>query len=183
MTKQHCLMMVLVGLFGLLSSYMANAEPDDILASQKDTIRDDNGQVTVQIDWLERPGEFALTIDYFGYLTQEGMANLYLEVNGSCREFLTMREELPDRTQRIRILSFHPLKKKAGPNMLKPLPKSSLVDHLLFANAPYYSELGKIHIEVKFFIHGRWDGDGNNNDGNFVFEFANTQKVQIPDHF
>lgn len=185
MIKQQCLMMVLVSIFGLLGNSMANAEPDDIIASEKKTVRDNNGEVTVQLDWLDRPGEFALTIDYFGFLTQEGLANFFLEVNGTRREFLTMREELPDRTQRIRILSFQPLQKraKAGPNMLKKLPSNTLVDHLLFTNAPYYSQLGNVRIELKFFIHGRWDGDGNQNDGNFRFEFANTRLAELTDHF
>lgn len=154
---------------------------DSPIAKQSQSISDNDGKVTVTCEWLKRPGEMALTIDYYGYLIQEGMVNFYIEVNGEQREFLTMIKELPDRSQRVRLISFHPIRKKMekGISALKKLEDHTLVDHLLFRNAPYYSALGKVRIELKFFAHGRWDGDSKKDNGNFVFEFTSPLKGDV----
>jgi hypothetical protein len=159
------------------------AEDLEVISSQIKTISDDNGTVTAKLDWLSRPGELCLSLDYNGFLTQEGMVNFYLVVNGETREFMTMKKEKRNRSQGIRLISFHPTKVTKGINKLAQIPDDTVVDYLLFKNAPYYSFYGEIVIEVKFFIHGRWDGDGNHNDGNFVFKFSNPIKVKPEDHF
>lgn len=175
---------VIISLIALASLCMA-AERDVVPAGQvEQTIEDNNGIVTVRMEWLTRPGEFALEIDYFGYLTQEGPVNLFLMVNGVTREFLTLKEEMPNRHQRVRILSFHPTTTKKGPNALKKLSSAEMVDYLLFKNAPYYPQFGEVLLEMKFFANGRWDGDGNNSDGNFRFVMKNPLKMSEPvDHF
>jgi hypothetical protein len=153
------------------------------IESQSKTIKDDDGQVTVKLEWLKRPGEMAITVYYNGYLTQEGMANLYICVNGERRNFLTMKKELKNRAQKLRIISFHPTVKKGGINRLARIPEDSLVDGLLFKNAPYYKQFGDVDIELKFFCHGRWDGDGNNNNENYHFKFSSSIKGFVMDHF
>jgi hypothetical protein len=157
----------------------------DSIGRASQTIRDTQGEVTVTLDWLRRPGEFALTIDYYGYLTQEGIVNAYLSVNGTQREFITMKEELSNRHQRIRILSFHPTAKvKGNANRLATIADSEVIDYLLFKNAPYYPQFGTVKIELKFFAHGRWDGDGNCNNENYCFKFVNPLKDTVAlDHF
>ncbi|HNV69654.1 MAG TPA: hypothetical protein PKO06_08160, partial [Candidatus Ozemobacteraceae bacterium] len=116
--KKNAFIMVVAFMMSFAAEVMAGLAPrdEDPVAVQRKTISDFDGECTVTVEWLRRPGEFALTIDYFGYLTQEGRVNLYLEVNGARREFLTLTEELPNRHQRIRILSFHPMTGKKGPN-------------------------------------------------------------------
>jgi hypothetical protein len=158
--------------------------PDAVLFTQTQEYADADSRIRVAVDWLARPGELALTIDYYGYLVQEGMVNVYLEVNGVRREFLTCQEALPDRSQRLRLLSFHPTTGTTkGPNMLKKLPGHTMVDYLLFQQAPYYATFGEITVEVKFFAHGRWHGDPRCNNGNFRFTFASPIKGEALDHF
>jgi hypothetical protein len=125
----------------------------------------------------------ALTIQYNGYLPQEGMGNFYLDINGERREFFTMRQELKNRAQRTRILSFHPTIKDNNVNRLAQLPADTLVDSMLFRNAPYYKQFGNINVEIIFFCHGRWDGDANNNNQNYRFSFASKIADFSVDHF
>ncbi len=155
----------------------------NIIHSQTETVVDADGQVSVRVDWLERPGEMAITIIYNGYLTQEGLTNFFLSVNGEAREFLTMKKEMKNRAQKLRIISFHPTVLKKGVNRLAQIPDDTLVDSLLFRNAPYYQQFGELVIEAKFFCHGRWDGDGNNNDENYRFVFNSPVKGFSMDHF
>ena len=159
------------------------ARDEAVVAEKTQTIKDSNGEVRVTWQWLARPGEMAVTIDYFGYLTQEGTVNLYLDLNGVKREFLTMQEELPNRIQRIRILSFHPSVNENGVNVLKTLPAADIVDYKLFKNAPYYPQFGKVRMELKFFANGRWDGDANRNNENYLFEFESAVSDRPTDHF
>lgn len=144
---------------------------------------DRDGEVKLTVEWLRRPGEFAVTIEYYGYLTQEGRVNCYLDLNGTRREFITLRESVSDRHQRIRILSFHPTVALGESRGLKKLTSDEVVDYLLFTNAPYYPQFGNVNIEMKFFSHGRWDGDGNNNNENYRISFPCPIKVQAEDHF
>lgn len=155
----------------------------DILYSKTKVFEDSRGKITVRLDWLRRPGEMAITIDYFGYLIQEGMANFYLSVNGIQREFLTLKQELPNRTQRIKIISFHPTEKVDGVNRLQTLSDELMLDSLLFRNAPYYKQFGDVQIEIKFFCHSRWHGDANNNDANFNISFSSPIDGYKLDHF
>lgn len=164
------------------SGYAAMADVN-IVYSQTASVVDAEGEVKVRVDWLERPGEMAITITYNGYLTQEGMANVYLSVNGEAREFLTMKKELKNRAQKLRIMSFHPTISEKGINKLSRIPDDTLIDSLLFRNAPYYQQFGELVIEAKFFCHGRWDGDGNNNDENYRFVFNSPIKGFSMDHF
>ncbi len=144
---------------------------------------DRDGEVKLTVEWLRRPGEFAVTIDYYGYLTQEGRVNCYLDLNGTRREFITLRESDSDRHQRIRILSFHPTVTRGTTRGLKKLASDEVVDYLLFTNAPYYPQFGAVNIEMKFFSHGRWDGDANNDNDNYKIRFPCPIKVQAEDHF
>jgi hypothetical protein len=125
----------------------------------------------------------AISVTYNGYLTQEGLANMYLRVNGEDRTFVTMKKELKNRAQKVRIMSFHPVLKVKGVNRLASIPDDTLVDSLLFKNAPYYKQFGDINIELKFFCHGRWDGDGNNNNENYQFSFSSPVDGFSMDHF
>lgn len=156
---------------------------ETVLAKQTQTIKDADGEVKVTMEWFQRPGEMALGIEYFGYLIQEGTVNFYLDLNGTRREFSTLRTTLPNRAQKIRFVSFHPSVNDGGVNKLKPLPPSDLVDYLLFQNAAYYPQFGKNRIELKFFAHGRWDGDGNHGNANYVFEFESPVAEKAQDHF
>ncbi len=158
---------------------------DDLepIGVQTHSFVDRDGEVKLTVEWLRRPGEFAVTIDYYGYLTQEGRVNCYLDLNGTRREFITLRENISDRHQRIRILSFHPTVSRGGSRGLKKLTSDELVDYLLFTNAPYYPQFGTVNIEMKFFSHGRWDGDDNNNNENYKISFPCPIKVQAEDHF
>lgn len=186
LTKNRFAQVLLITLFVLLPSltWAVNIVDEEPIARQTQTISDRDGDVTVELQWLRRPGEFALTITYYGYLTQEGPVNLYLSVNGVAREFVTLPVELPNRAQQIRILSFHPSRqRKNGPSALRQLDKLETVDYQLFRNAPYYQQFGKPRLEMKFFAHGRWDGDGNRNNENYVFEFDNPVSDIAPDHF
>lgn len=173
----------LVIVAGLSSSGYAAMADVNIVYSQTASVVDADGEVRVRVDWLERPGEMAITITYNGYLTQEGMANVYLSVNGEAREFLTMKKELKNRAQKLRIMSFHPTIIENGINRLSRIPDDTLIDSLLFRNAPYYQQFGELVIEAKFFCHGRWDGDGNNNDENYRFVFNSPIKGFSMDHF
>lgn len=157
--------------------------PVNVLHSETQVLKDDDGEVRVTLDWLESPGEMALTIDYYGYLTQEGMANIYLQLNGEERQFLTMLEELPDRSQRIKVMSYHPTVIDNGVNKIAPLPGNIMVDSLLFRNAAYYAQFGPTKIEMKFFCHSRWDGDSSNDNHNFVFVFNSPITDFRVDHF
>ena len=173
--ETHAMIYIIMLFFVSSACYAAS---QDLVAVGKagKTIEDTDGKVSVTLEWLTRPGEFALNIEYFGYLTQEGPVNLFLLVNGVKREFLTLKEEMPNRHQRIRLISFHPTTSKAGPNALVKLAKHEVVDYLLFKNAPYYSQFGEVKIEMKFFAHGRWDGDGNRGNENYRFSFKNPMK-------
>lgn len=155
----------------------------DIINSETRDITDADGTVSVRVDWLQRPGEMAMTITYNGFLTQEGLANFYIEVNGEQREFMTMKQELKNRAQRIRIISFHPTCRIENINRLMELPENTIVDRLLFRNAPYYKQFGELNVALKFFIHGRWDGDSNNNNENFRFTFTSPLTDMPKFHF
>ncbi len=155
----------------------------NIVHSETKKIVDADGEVTVRVDWFESPGEMAITIVYYGFLTQEGMANVYLNVNGESRDFLTMKKELKNRAQKLRIISYHPTVKVKGINRLSQIPDDTVVDSLLFRNAPYYEQFGELVIEAKFFCHGKWDGDTNNNNENFRFVFNSPIKGFAMDHF
>lgn len=162
---------------------MMRSPDEEPIGTRTHTFTDRDGEVTVTVEWLRRPGEFAVAIDYYGYLTQEGMANCYLSINGISRDFITLKEETPARHQRIRILSFHPsLAGKSGRG-LRPLGPGELVDYLLFRNAPYYPQFGRFEIEMKFFANGRWDGDGNNSDNNYKIAFDCPLDMPAQDHF
>ena len=173
-------MVLFIEMAGIIPS-LAMKDTDSIGKASK-TIEDSDGQVSVSVDWLARPGEFMVTIDYFGYLTQEGMVNAWMSINGVQREFVTMKVELPNRHQKIRFLSFHPMTGKKGPASLKKLEPSDVVDYLLFRNAPYYPQFGKFILEIKFFANGRWDGNANEGNKNFVFEFNSPVSAIVADH-
>ena len=164
--------MVMVAVFGISFQAYAQMNDFDIIHSEIKEIVDADGVVALRVDWLRRPGEMALTIIYNGFLTQEGMANFYVKVNGETRDFMTLQQEMKNRAQRLRIISFHPTARQQKVNKLIELPAGTVVDSLLFRNAPYYKQFGALDIEIKFFIHGRWDGDGNNNDENYRFSFS-----------
>lgn len=155
----------------------------NIVHSEVQTISDSDGEVRVRVDWFARPGEMSITVTYDGFLTQEGLANMYLSVNGENRQFITMKKELKNRAQKVRIISFHPTVVDKGVNCLSKLPDDSLVDSLLFRNAPYYKQFGNLTVEAKFFTHGRWDGDGNNNNENYIFSFESRLTDFAMDHF
>jgi len=174
--------LLFMGLFGCVVQNFA-AEDEKAIGISEKIAHDADGQVKVQMEWLRRPGEFALEIEYFGYLTQEGMVNFFIEINGIKREFVTFKEEMPNRTQKIRILSFHPIINKDGGDQMKQLLNSEQVDYMLFRNAPYYDQFGKVHVEIKFFANGRWDGDSNKSNSNFIFEFDSPIKDFPQDHF
>lgn len=165
------LLLLLVAVLIITGRAGAQMNDLDIVHSETREITDADGTVRVRLDWLQRPGEMAMTITYDGYLTQEGMVNFYLVVNGQTREFSTMKQELKNRAQKIRFLSFHPTIRENNINRLAQLPDNTVVDSLLFRNAPYYQQFGSLNVEVKFFIHSRWDGDSNNNNENFRFSF------------
>ena len=139
------------------------------VSSSTQTVKKGLGYVSVTVKWLKRPGEMALVINYYGFLTQEGMVNFYIDVNGEQRNFVTFIKEHENRSQSITILSFHPVQLKDGINRLMRIPDNIMVDALLFRNAPYYAQFGDLNIELKFFCHGRWDGDENG--GNYQFSF------------
>lgn len=166
------LILLLVAVLIITGKAGAQLNDLNIVHSETKVITDADGTVRVRIDYLQRPGEMSLTIDYDGFLTQEGMVNFYLMVNGEIREFSTMKQELKNRSQRIRILSFHPTVRENNINRLADLSDGTVVDNLLFRNAPYYQQFGALNVEVKFFIHSRWDGDSNNNNENFKFSFT-----------
>lgn len=172
-------------IFIIFLAATAGAQMNDleIVHSETREIKDQDGSVKIRVDWLKRPGEMALTITYNGFLTQEGMVNFYMQVNGEQREFVTMRQEMKNRAQRTRILSFHPTKKENNINRLAELPADTIVDQLLFRNAPYYKQFGGLDIEIIFFCHGRWDGDGNNNNQNYRFNFVSNITDFSVDHF
>ncbi len=156
---------------------------EDVIASQTLICKDADGEVKVTMEWHRRPGEMSLTIEYFGYLIQEGTVNFYMEVNGTRREFCTFVQRLPSHAQRIRFRSFHPTTADQGVPKLKHLPPGEVVDYLLFRNAAYYPQFGKTRVELKFFAHGRWDGDSNNGNANYVFEFESPVEEKAQDHF
>lgn len=149
---------------------------DEVIHSETKTTVDNDGIVKVTLQWLKRPGEMAIEINYFGYLIQEGTVNFYLSVNGVQREFMTLLHKEPLSFHKTRILSFHPTIIENGITKIKELANGEIVDKELFKNAAYYSHFGKTFIEVKFFAHGRWDGDGNNGNSNYVFEFESPIK-------
>jgi hypothetical protein len=168
--KKIITLLVLIALAFININQVGAAMKDtDVINSEVREFVDADGKVKVKLDWLRRPGEMALTITYYGYLTQEGMVNLYINVNGETREFLTMKKELQNRAQQIKLISFHPTTNDNGVNRLSKLRKDTVVDSLLFKNAPYYSCFGDVNISFKFFANGRWDGDGTRNNENYNF--------------
>lgn len=177
------LILLLVAVLFISGRAGAQMNDLDIVHTETKEITDADGTVKVRIDWLRRPGEMAMTITYNGFLTQEGLANFYLDVNGETREFYTMKQEMKNRAQKIRILSFHPTVRENNVNRLAELPEGTIVDSLLFRNAPYYQQFGPFNVELKFFIHSRWDGDGNNNNENFRFSFTSPITDLPKSHF
>lgn len=168
----------------MFSITQLSANHYDTINSVTKNIEDSNGCVSVKVDWLARPGEIAITVVYDGYLTQEGMVNMYLSVNGTQREFVTLASNNENRKQQIKIISYHPTQLTKGVNKLIQLPEDTIVDYILFRNAPYYSQFGEIDIECKFFCNSRWDGDdANNNDGNYHLTFSSLIKSFPQDHF
>jgi len=180
-TKIKILLILMVIIF--VSPVGAQMNDLEIVHSETKEIIDQDGIVKIRVDWFKSPGEMALTITYNGYLTQEGLANFYLKINGEQREFLTMRQEMKNRAQRTRIISFHPTIRDKKINRLVELPSDTIVDKLLFKNAPYYKQFGQLDIEIIFFCHGRWDGDGNNNNENYRFSFISDIIDFSVDHF
>lgn len=180
--KKIIVLTLLVSFAIVLPGFTAMADLN-ILHSQTQTIVDNDGEVRIRVDWLERPGEMAITVTYNGFLTQEGMVNFYLNVNGEARNFITLKKELKNRAQKIRLLSFHPTEKINGVTKLMRIPDDTNVDGLLFRNAPYYKEFGDMVIEAKFFVHGRWDGDANHNNENYRFVFSSSISGISMDHF
>jgi len=177
------MLMVLVAV--LLPAVQAGAQMHDleIVHTETKEIKDQNGTINLRMDWLKRPGEMLLTVTYYGYLTQEGMVNFYIKVNGEQREFITMKQEMKSRAQRIRFLSFHPTVKDKNVNRLAELPSDTVVDHLLFRNAPYYKQFGSCNVEIIFFANGRWHGDSNKNNENFRVTFESPLSDFAKDHF
>jgi hypothetical protein len=175
-------MMIFLGLISIEMGFAAMADLN-IVQTQFQSVKDADGEVKVRVDWFARPGELAITVNYNGYLTQEGMVNMYISVNGEQREFVTMKKELKNRAQKIRIISFHPVVRENGINKLARIPDDSIVDGLLFKNAPYYKQFGDLNIEIKFFCHSRWDGDGNNNNENYQFCFSSEIDGTAKFHF
>ncbi|HAE39884.1 MAG TPA: hypothetical protein DCG57_14840 [Candidatus Riflebacteria bacterium] len=166
--------LVLVFVAVLFSAIQAGAQMNDleIVHSETKEIKDSNGTINVRMDWLNRPGEMALTVTYYGYLTQEGMVNFYININGVQREFVTLKQEMKNRAQRIRLLSFHPTVKHKKANKLAELPSDTVVDHMLFRNAPYYQQFGNCDVEIIFFANGRWHGDSSKDNANFRVSFV-----------
>lgn len=144
------------------------------ISSSTQVIQNGPGYVSVTVKWLKRPGEMAIIINYYGFLTQEGMVNFYIDVNGEQRNFMTFKKEHDNRSQSITILSFHPVQLTDGINRLINIPDNIMVDALLFRQAPYYAQFGDLNIELKFFCHGRWEGDAENNNENYRFTFKST---------
>ena len=183
--NSYCKIMLLVLLAVLLTAVQAGAQMHDLEIVHTETreIKDQNGTIKLRMDWLNRPGEMALTVTYYGYLTQEGMVNFYININGEQREFLTMKQEMKSRAQRIRLLSFHPTVKDKGVNRLAELPADTVVDNLLFRNAPYYQQFGSCDVEIIFFAHGRWHGDSGKGNDNFRVHFESPITDFLKDHF
>jgi hypothetical protein len=169
MKKSIALLILTALVFININQVGAAMKDTDVIFSEVRQFVDADGKVEVKLDWLRRPGEMALTVTYYGYLIQEGMVNFYINVNGETREFLTMKKELHNRAQQIKIISFHPTTNDNGVNRLTKLRKDTVVDSLLFKNAPYYSCFGDVNISFIFFANGRWDGDGTKNNENYNF--------------
>jgi len=169
----------------LFTAAQAGAQMHDleIVHTETKEIKDGNATISLRMDWFNRPGEMALTVTYYGYLTQEGMVNFYINVNGEQREFVTMKQEMKNRAQRVRMISFHPTVKHKKVNKLAEIPSDTVVDHLLFRNAPYYKQFGSCNVEFIFFAHGRWHGDSSNNNENFRVSFESPLTDFPKDHF
>jgi hypothetical protein len=177
------ILMLLVSVLFSIGQAGAQMHDLEIVHTETKEIKDRNGTINVRLDWLNRPGEMALTVTYYGYLTQEGMVNFYININGEQREFVTMKQEMKNRAQRIRMISFHPTVKHKKANKLADIPSDTVVDHLLFRNAPYYKQFGDCNIEIIFFAHGRWHGDSSNNNENFRVSFASPITDFPKNHF
>jgi len=163
-------------MFWLTATGIGSAEalmplmPAKPVASQTVAFQAAGRDIAAVFSRLERPGEFALTITYWGPLTQEGPVNLWISLNGETREFITLHE-LANRHQTITLLSFHPIDPKAdGPARL-PLAPWERVDPGFFRNACYEPELGENHLEFIFFAHGRWDGNPEQHNANYTCSF------------
>jgi len=153
------LMIVMWGGSGMSTAFGAGANPERVAFRQAARLVPLDGDVEVTLDWLERPGEFALTIRYWGPLTQEGPVNVYLDLNGVRRTMVTLTE-LPNRHQMVKILSFQPTRVDAdGRTALRPLAPGEIVDPELFRNAAWYPQFGANCLEFKFYVNGRWEGD------------------------
>lgn len=172
-SKSLVAMMIMIALLFLsLTAVGFAAEPwRPVAARQADLAAHKGGNVHVQLDWLERPGDFALTICYWGPLTQEGAVNVWLQLNGSYRELVTLNE-MPDRHQRVTIYSSQPtVTNEAGKTSIRPLESWERVDPELFSRAAYYPQFGQNHLEFKFFANGRWEGDPHRDNANYVLTF------------
>ncbi|MBF0545714.1 MAG: hypothetical protein HQM08_14820 [Candidatus Riflebacteria bacterium] len=156
----------------LFGNTMENLKPDKPISSSDVMLDVVDGAIQVKLDWLERPGEFALTVLYWGPLTQEGNVNLWVNFNGVSRNFLTLCE-MPDRRQMLVIYSFQPTIKSSDGNVqIRELQPWEIVDTNLFQNSAYYKEFGTNSIEFKFFANGRWEGDRKNNNQNWRCVFS-----------
>ncbi|MBF0405825.1 MAG: hypothetical protein HQM10_00610 [Candidatus Riflebacteria bacterium] len=135
------------------------------------------GDVSVSLDWLERPGDFALTVKYWGMLTQEGPVNVYMNFNGVSRDFITLHE-MPDRKQKLVIYSMQPMVTDSnGIARVRELESWEVVDRDLFKNAVYYKQFGKNLIELIFFANGRWEGNPKENNRNWICEFTPPENI------
>lgn len=144
--------------------------PADPVSEQTATFTAGRREVSVTFARLERPGEFSVTVKYWGPLTQEGPVNMWISLNGVTREMITLHE-LSDRRQTITLLSFHPIDPHAKGTALTPLPPTTIVDPDFFRQACYEAEFGQNQLEFIFFAHGRWDGDQNHNNANYSCRF------------
>ena len=166
------MMIMMVVLFLTLTVAGLAAEPwRTALSRQADLPAYKGGSVQVRLDWLERPGDFALTIIYWGQLTQAGPVNLWMNLNGVNREMIALNE-MPDRRQRLTIYSSQPTTTdEEGKTRIRPLEAWERVDPDLFRNAAYYPQFGQNRLEFKFFVNGRWDGDPERDNGNYFCTF------------
>lgn len=162
----------------------SGVNPEAPIRSLSQSRNSKSEEVTVTVGFLNRPGEFSLEIRYYGVLLQEGAVNCFLDVNGTSREFVCLAQEQEDGSRRVKILSFHPVVRgeDQGPNRLRAIQVGELVDYLLFRTAPYYPQLGKVKVTVRFFSNGRYGNDGNKIGGAYHFEFESPVSEAPLDH-
>ncbi|MFZ2959305.1 MAG: hypothetical protein WA705_20655 [Candidatus Ozemobacteraceae bacterium] len=170
-------MIVVISLLVLFSggavAAVFGAQPERVICTKQLTKAAHlGGEISVNLDWLERPGDFALTISYWGQLTQEGPVNVWISLNGIERNFVTLTE-LSNRRQTVRIMSYQPTTTDSeGKNTIRPLEDFERVDPEFFRNAAYYAPFGQNTLEFKFFANGRWEGDPTKSNENYVVTFA-----------